>query len=108
MYGLYPQKGSIGVDFDADIVLWDPNRRETISQALLHQGAEYTPYESLAVTGWPVMTLLRGEVAMDRDEVLATNGQGRFLPRGLSPFAVPSANLRTFCTVARSNTFGVR
>jgi dihydropyrimidinase len=92
MYGLYPQKGSIGVGFDADIVLWDPNRRETISQSLMHHGADYTPYEGLAVTGWPIMTLLRGEVAMDDGKVLAAKGQGQFLPRGISPFANPRLN----------------
>ncbi len=93
MYGLYPRKGSIGVGFDADIVLWDANRRETISQDLLHHGADYTPYEGLAVTGWPVMTLLRGEVAMENGKVLAAKGQGRYLPRERSPFATPRARL---------------
>jgi dihydropyrimidinase len=87
MYGLYPQKGSITVGFDADLVLWDPTKKETISQSLLHHGADYTPYEGLQVTGWPVMTLLRGEVAMEQGRVLATKGWGQFLPRGLSPFA---------------------
>ncbi len=56
VYGLYPDKGSIGLGFDADIVLWDPNWKETISQLLLHHGSDYTPHEGLQVTGWPVMT----------------------------------------------------
>ena len=47
MYGLYPKKGSIGVGFDADIVLWDPKRKETIRQELMHHGADYTPYEGM-------------------------------------------------------------
>jgi dihydropyrimidinase len=87
MYGIYPQKGSIGVGFDADIVLWDPNRQETISQSLMHHGSDYTPYEGLRVTGWPITTLLRGEVVFDQGRVIAEKGQGRFLLRGLSPFA---------------------
>jgi dihydroorotase-like cyclic amidohydrolase len=53
MYGLYPKKGSIALGFDADIVIWDPNRKETIRQELMHHGADYTPYEGRAVTGWP-------------------------------------------------------
>ncbi len=89
MYGLYPQKGSIGIGFDADLVLWDPKRRETISQSLLHHGSDYTPYEGLAVTGWPVMTLLRGKVVAEEGKVLAEPGNGTFLKRGLSPFALP-------------------
>ena len=44
MYGLYPEKGSSAPGFDADIVLWDPNRKETVSQALMHHGVDYTPY----------------------------------------------------------------
>jgi dihydropyrimidinase len=45
LYGLYPRKGSIGVGFDADIALWDPNRKEVIRQEILHHGADYTPWE---------------------------------------------------------------
>ncbi|MBT9292945.1 dihydropyrimidinase [Prosthecodimorpha staleyi] len=90
IYGLYPHKGSIGVGFDADIVLWDPNRRETISQSLMHHNSDYTPYEGLAVTGWPVMTILRGAVVCEEGRILGAKTDGRFLKRSLSPYAVPS------------------
>jgi dihydropyrimidinase len=90
MYGLYPGKGSIAPGFDADLVLWDPKCKETIRQELLHHGADYTPYEGLAVTGWPVMTLLRGKVMMRDGEILGRPGDGQFLKRGLSPFAAPA------------------
>ena len=89
MYGLYPQKGSIAVGFDADIVLWDANRKETIRQEILHHGADYTPYEGLAVTGWPVMTILRGKVVAEEGRILGEPGDGSFLKRGLSPYAAP-------------------
>jgi dihydropyrimidinase len=90
MYGLYPQKGSIAPGFDADIVLWDPNRKETIRQELMHHGTDYTPYEGMAVTGWPVMTLLRGKPVCEDGRILGAAGDGKFLPRGISPFAEPS------------------
>ncbi|ADH91532.1 dihydropyrimidinase [Ancylobacter novellus DSM 506] len=90
MYGLYPKKGSIAPGFDADIVLWDPNRKETIRQELMHHGADYTPYEGLAVTGWPVMTLLRGKVVAEEGKILGALGDGGFLKRALSPYAVPA------------------
>lgn len=90
IYGLYPKKGSIAPGFDADIVLWDPNRKETIRQELMHHGADYTPYEGLEVTGWPVMTVLRGKVVMQDGEIVGEPGDGGFLKRSLSPYAVPN------------------
>ena len=87
MYGLYPKKGSIAVGFDADLVLWDPNRKEIIRQELLHHGADYTPYEGLAVTGWPVMTILRGKIVAEDGKILGEPGDGAFLRRGISPNA---------------------
>lgn len=90
IYGLYPKKGSIAPGFDADIVLWDPNRKETIRQELMHHGADYTPYEGLEVTGWPVMTVLRGKVVMENGEIVGEPGDGGFLKRSLSPYAVPN------------------
>jgi dihydropyrimidinase len=90
LYGLYPKKGSIAPGFDADIVLWDPNRKETISQGLMHHGADYTPYEGMEVTGWPVMTVLRGKVVMEDGQIVGEPGDGGFLKRSLSPYAVPT------------------
>jgi dihydropyrimidinase len=90
MYGMYPRKGSIGVGFDADIVLWDPDRTETIRQALMYHGPDYTPYEGLAVTGWPVMTILRGKVVAEEGKILGEPGDGMFLKRELSPYARPA------------------
>jgi dihydropyrimidinase len=93
MYGLYPKKGSIAVGCDADIVLWDPNRRETIRQDILHHGADYTPYEGMAVTGWPVMTILRGNVVVEEGRISAAPGSGQFLPRARSPYATPAQTI---------------
>ena len=85
LYGLYPRKGSIAPGFDADITLWDPNRRETIRQANLHHGSDYTPWEGFAVTGWPVMTLGRGEVIAEEGRILGEPGRGRILDRAVDP-----------------------
>lgn len=82
MFGLYPQKGAIIPGADADLVLWDPARRMTITNALMQQAIDYTPYEGMEVTGWPVATLRRGEVVMRDGKVQAEPGSGRYLPRG--------------------------
>ncbi|MDT7950675.1 MAG: dihydropyrimidinase [Acetobacteraceae bacterium] len=81
LFGLYPRKGTIAPGADADLVLWDPAKRVTISNDLLQQAIDYTPYEGLEATGWPVMTLRRGEVAMRDGRVQAEPGSGQFLAR---------------------------
>jgi dihydropyrimidinase len=89
MYGLYPRKGTIAVGCDADIVLWDPQRRETIRQEILNHGCDYTPYEGLEVTGWPVTTILRGEVVAKDGKVVGAKGYGTYLRRDFSEMARP-------------------
>ena len=93
LFGL-PGKGSLMPGSDADLVLWDPERRVTLTQALMQHAIDYTPYEGMAVTGWPAVTIRRGAVAMQDGRVLAQPGSGRFLavppydairPRGVLP-----------------------
>jgi dihydropyrimidinase len=81
LMGLYPRKGTIAVGSDADLALWDPDRKVTLTQALMQHAIDYTPYEGMEVTGWPVATLSRGEVVMRDGKVQAEPGRGRFLPR---------------------------
>ncbi|TKT74410.1 dihydropyrimidinase [Aquamicrobium sp. LC103] len=87
MYGLYPRKGSIGIGFDADLALWNPNRKETIRQEILHHGADYTPWEGFEVTGWPVMTVSRGTIVVEDGKIVAGKDHGRVLEREKSAYA---------------------
>jgi dihydropyrimidinase len=80
-YGLYPRKGTIAVGSDADIAIWDPAREVVISQKILHHGSDYTPYEGLSVTGWPVTMLLRGEKMVADGQLVGRKGAGRHLAR---------------------------
>ena len=80
-YGLSPRKGSIVVGADADLVLWDPTITRKIAHADLHDGSDYTPYEGLEVTGWPVLTMLRGTVIVENGKLKVPKGGGGFLPR---------------------------
>lgn len=79
-YGLYPRKGTIAVGSDADIVLWDQARQVTIRHEMLQDGCDYTPYEGLEITGWPVLTMLRGSVLV-RDNELKRSVSGNILSR---------------------------
>jgi dihydropyrimidinase len=84
LYGLQ-SKGRIAIGADADIVLWDAKKQMRLTNALMHHAIDYTPYEGLEVTGWPVITLRRGEVVMQDGKVQAEPGSGKFLARG--PYA---------------------
>jgi dihydropyrimidinase len=86
-YGLYPRKGSIAIGADADLAIWDPTLSRKIRHADLHDGSDYTPYEGIEVTGWPVSTLVRGRVVVEDGKLVAPKGTGTFLPRGKSAFS---------------------
>ncbi|MGM5025351.1 dihydropyrimidinase [Tardiphaga sp. 862_B3_N4_1] len=83
-YGL-TGKGSIAIGYDADIALWDPKRQATLTQANLHHGADYTPYEGLEITGWPVATMLRGKFVTRGGKLVGGKGEGRYVSRA-APF----------------------
>ncbi len=91
LYGLAPRKGSIAVGADADIAIWDPARRVTITNALLHHEVDYTPYEGMVVTGWPEVVMSRGEVIVEGGVLRATPGRGRFLEQRVSSAFGPAA-----------------
>ncbi len=82
LFGLYPRKGTIAVGSDADIVLWDPHETRTIRDEDMFSGAGYSVYSGWEVTGWPVITLRRGEVVYEDGEILAGAGSGELLLRG--------------------------
>ncbi|MDP2660319.1 MAG: dihydropyrimidinase [Dehalococcoidia bacterium] len=81
IFGLYPQKGVIAPGSDADLVLLDPSIRKKIRFADLHQPNDYTVYEGRDVEGYPVMTILRGEVIVEQGQPVETRARGRFVAR---------------------------
>jgi dihydropyrimidinase len=81
LFGLYPQKGTIAVGSDADLVIWDPNLRRTIDGATMRSGAGHTVYDGREVHGGPEYTISRGEIVFDRGRVTARRGRGRWVRR---------------------------
>jgi dihydropyrimidinase len=81
LFGLYPRKGTIAVGSDADLVIFDPKRKHTISAKTHHMRVDYSMFEGMEVTGMSDVVLSRGRVVVDRDKFLGRAGQGEFLRR---------------------------
>jgi dihydropyrimidinase len=82
LFGLYPRKGALVVGSDADVVVFDPHLERTVTASMLHSNADYSVYEGWQVTGWPVVSVRRGEIVFRDDQVLGQPGTGQVLTCG--------------------------
>ncbi len=81
IFGMYPRKGTIAVGSDADIVIFDPTEKHTLSAEKHHMNVDYSGYEGWALEGKVKTVLLRGQVAIDNGECLVEKGYGQFIKR---------------------------
>ncbi len=86
-YGLYPRKGTIAIGADADIAIWDPAMTRTVRHAEMHDGADYTPYEGMELTGWPTIVVLGGKLMVSDGALVGRKGDGRYRSRDRSYLA---------------------
>lgn len=82
VYGMYPQKGTIAVGSDADLVIFDPNKELTLTHSMLHENVDYTPFEGFKLKGYPEVTMSRGEVIAKDGKYIGKDGRGKFIKRG--------------------------
>ncbi len=87
MFGMYPRKGAIAVGSDADIVIYDPNRKHVISAETHHMNVDYSCYEGRTVQGASDVVMSRGTVVVRNGQFLGRKGHGTFIKRGLADYA---------------------
>jgi dihydropyrimidinase len=81
IFGMFPRKGTIGIDSDADIIIFDPTEKHTITASSHHMNVDYSAYEGWEVTGKIKTVLLRGKVAIDNNVCKLEKGYGQFIKR---------------------------
>ena len=82
LFGLYPQKGTIAVGSDADLVVWNPQARRVVDGATMQSRSGYSVYDGREVIGWPRFVVSRGDVVLDEGQITAQRGRGRWVRRG--------------------------
>jgi len=80
IFGLYPRKGVIRRGSDADLVMVDLKMKRKVRAEQLHYKVGWTPYEGWKLQGWPTLTMRRGQIVYEDDQVLGKPGSAQFLP----------------------------
>jgi dihydropyrimidinase/allantoinase len=80
IYGLWPKKGSLNIGADADIVVFDPNIEKEVKPEILNSAQDFTPFEGMILKGWPLYVLVRGNMVMDRGEIVG-KPTGKYIKR---------------------------
>jgi dihydropyrimidinase len=86
IFGMYPQKGTLAIGSDADVVIFDPDKKHILSKDSHHMNADYSGYEGWNVTGKTETVLLRGQIAIEKGQCHLKAGNGQFIRRGKTSY----------------------
>lgn len=81
IFNIYPKKGTIAVGSDADIIVWDPKKKHTISAKTHHQKVDFNIYEGMEITGTNVATISQGKIRFLNGDLRVEKGAGRYIKR---------------------------
>src|SRR5690606_9020035 len=88
IFGMYPRKGTVAIGADADLVIFNPEHKHTISASTHHMNCDYSGYEGWEVTGKAETVLLRGAIAIDNNQCLIAPGYGKFIKRSKTSLTI--------------------
>jgi dihydropyrimidinase len=100
-----PDKGSLAIGMDADIAIWDAQRKVTLTDTL-HDNTGYNPFAGRAITGWPETVMRRGEIVVSEGSLMAAPGSGRLMLREAGEATKPTGRFSPEFDEARN--FGAR
>jgi len=92
IFNIYPRKGAIMAGADADLVVWDPKGKRTISAKTHHQNVDFSIFEGMEVTGVPSYTIANGKLVYAKGELRAVKGAGRYIKRPAYPSSFAAMN----------------
>ena len=81
LFNMYPRKGSLQIGSDADLTIVDLNLKKKVKSTELGSFSDYSLYDGWILTGWPVLTMIRGQVVMREGKIMIKPGYGKFIPR---------------------------
>jgi len=81
IFNIYPRKGSVSIGADADLIVWDPNKKRTISAKTHHQNVDFNIFEGMELKGANTVTISQGKIVYKDGELRTIKGAGRYIDR---------------------------
>jgi dihydropyrimidinase len=84
IFGLYPEKGTIAIGSDADFTIVDLKKKVVVNAEILNSSADWTIYDGWEFKGWPIVTIVRGNIVVEDGEIVGKPGTGKYIYRKLA------------------------